>query len=348
MTFNPWALVVTLLSVAAIGIGASAKDSRPPAVPVDGITAVIEAFRSHRIVAISDGVSHGDEQNHAFRLALIRDPRFATVANDIVVEFGSGQYQDVMDRFEHGENVPYSTFRQVWQNTANPRATWDTPIYEEFFRAVRDVNASLPPSRQLRVILASVPFDWTDVEAARVRPFDGILYSRDLVQREILAKHRRALVVSGSAHLRRKVRGSDCRILDGELPQVWDRAKVFSVFQVSQSQRDTLQPGAAWVPPSLAVIRGTSLGAHEDPSTVCGVVRNGKPDPEATRTAGTVRLEDQFDAVLYLGSRQTVAQLSPAICADPNYLTMRLGRLAAFGFSEEVDQLKRFCAQVAR
>ena len=34
-----------------------------------------------------------------FRLALIRDPRFATVVNDIVVESGSARYQETIDRF---------------------------------------------------------------------------------------------------------------------------------------------------------------------------------------------------------------------------------------------------------
>jgi hypothetical protein len=74
---------------------------------------------------------------------LIRNRRFAATVNDIVVEFGSARYRSVMDRFVHGEAVPDAVLRQVWQNTTQPQAIWDVPIYEDFFRAVRAVNASL-------------------------------------------------------------------------------------------------------------------------------------------------------------------------------------------------------------
>jgi hypothetical protein len=47
---------------------------RQPAVPVDAITGVLDAFRIHAVVALGEG-SHGNEQAHRFRLALIRDPR---------------------------------------------------------------------------------------------------------------------------------------------------------------------------------------------------------------------------------------------------------------------------------
>ena len=40
----------------------------PPAVPVEPIGAIIKAFKTHNIVALSD--AHGNEQNHAFRLSL--------------------------------------------------------------------------------------------------------------------------------------------------------------------------------------------------------------------------------------------------------------------------------------
>src|ERR1700741_2928172 len=65
------------------------------------IAAIIEAFQSHPMVALGEG-PHGNEQGHAFRLALLRDPRFAATVNDIVVEFGSGRYQGLMDRFVNG------------------------------------------------------------------------------------------------------------------------------------------------------------------------------------------------------------------------------------------------------
>ena len=138
-----------LLFLATLGVARNPESQpapAPPAVPIEPIGAIVEAFRSHAIVAI--GEDHGNEQGHAFRVALIRDPRFAAIVNDIVVECGNAKYQDVMDRFVRGDEVPYETLRQVWQNTTQTSGVWDRPIYEEFFRAVRAVNATLPRRRQ--------------------------------------------------------------------------------------------------------------------------------------------------------------------------------------------------------
>src|SRR6476660_213961 len=119
--------------------GASSAAGQPaspqPAVPVEAISAILDAFQSHPIVALGEG-PHGNEQGHACRLALIRDPRFATTVNDIVVEFGSGRYQGLMDRFVNGAEVSDDELRHVWQDTTSVTAASDRPIYEEFFRAV--------------------------------------------------------------------------------------------------------------------------------------------------------------------------------------------------------------------
>jgi len=110
------------------------------------------------VVALGKG-DHGNEQGHAFRLSLIRDPRFTTTVNDIVVETGNALYQDLMDRFVQGEDIPDLSLRRIWQNTTQPFTTFDTPIYEEFFRTVRAVNMSLPRARRLRVLLGDPPVD---------------------------------------------------------------------------------------------------------------------------------------------------------------------------------------------
>src|SRR5690606_29965337 len=109
---------------------------------IDGI---IDAFRFHSVVTMSEGSGgfHGNEQAHAFLRALIRDRRFADVADDIVVEWGNSLYQGVIDRYTRGENVPYSELRQVWENTTQPHPVWDSPVYRQFFEAVRSQNETL-------------------------------------------------------------------------------------------------------------------------------------------------------------------------------------------------------------
>ena len=128
--------VVPILLIVAMATEGSAQPAARPAVPLDPIATILDAFRSHDIVALGEG-AHGNEQGHAFRLSLVRDPRFSAVVNDIVVEFGNALYQDVIDRFVRGENISDTALRNVWQNTTQVTPVWDKPIYGEFFRAVR-------------------------------------------------------------------------------------------------------------------------------------------------------------------------------------------------------------------
>ena len=63
----------------------------------------------------------------------------------------------------------------------------------------------------------------------------------------------------------------------------------------------------------------------------------------------SLRAEDQFDAVLYLGPRSTMTRLpmSPAICADSAYIAERLRRIALTGIPvAEADRVKQLCASV--
>ena len=145
--------------IAAVATSGRAGDAQTPAETVEPIAAILRAFESHAIVAVADD-PHGSEQLHAFRMSLVRDPRFARVVDDIVVEFGNARYQDVMDRFVRGDEVALDVLQKTWQDTTQVTAVWDRAIYEEFFREVRDVNSRLPRERQLRVLLGDPPVDW--------------------------------------------------------------------------------------------------------------------------------------------------------------------------------------------
>lgn len=80
--------------------------------PVDPIEAILDAFTSHDVVALDEG-RHGNEPGHNLRLKLIRHPSFPLNVNDIVVEFGSARYQEVMDRYVRGEDVPAGELRRA-------------------------------------------------------------------------------------------------------------------------------------------------------------------------------------------------------------------------------------------
>lgn len=340
------------LMAAAVTLPAQAPTTVPfrkqtppvPAAPVDPITAIIEAFRSHAIVALGNVEFRGNEQSHAFQLSLVRDPRFTAVANDIVVEFGNARYQEVLDRFVRGEDITDESLRPVWQNTTQVEYEWDLPIYEDLFRAVREVNRSLPQTRQLRILLGDPPIDWNHVHSLpdlRKAMGDRDGYAVDLLRREVLAKGRRALVIFGGQHLIRRnvVRDTADEWAHGIVARLEKDhiANVFTILPETRRDLRALQPEVgSWPIPSLAFLRGTTLGS---------AIWDSSPQRRP------VRMEDQFDTILYLGppSSMTMSKLSPALCANRAYMEMRLGRLGLVpappgaNFSP-ADQLRDYCS----
>ena len=322
--------------------------------PIDPITGILEAFKSHNVVAICDG-GHGCEQAYAFRILLIRDPRFAYIVNDIVVESGNSLYQEMMDRFIAGEDIPETQLRQAWQNTTQPHDVWDRPVFEGLFREVRHVNASLPKDQQIRVLLGDPPIDWSKIKSAEELDEawqavgDRDSCAAEIIQHEVLDRQRRALVVYGGMHLLRKKLCWQAKKqvkaeqqfspLPNSIVSLLESrgAEVFSVWVPVFVDPATLQPEASlWHKPSLALIRGTPLGEAS--------FRSYYPHPMFTKDDdATVEIyvdptqspvmQDQFDAILYLGapSELTWSQLSPGLSSDSEYITMRSTRLAWAG-----------------
>ena len=339
-------LLLSLIAMAtALEIEAQVAVSRQPTVPLDPITGLVDAFRTHAIVALGEG-SHGNEQAHRFRLALIRDPRFSATVNDIVVESGTARYQDVMDRFVRGENIPSDVLARAWRDTTQPNDIWDLPIYEEMFRAVRDVNASLPRERQLRVLLGDPPVEWENVHTLDDLNKWGQRdsHAADIVRREVIAKKRRALLVYGDDHFAKKSRAPGAgdewpANVVGQLEKSGTR--VFVVHTETRMDLAALQPDvSSWPKPRLARLEGTVLGGAEY---------------EPTPRLRSRRMEELFDAVLYLGSPSeiTFSRISPRLCADAAYMQMRLARLALLpgpppqappGTPGPLDRFKQTCA----
>jgi hypothetical protein len=330
--------VASAAILAAAGLGIAQTAPAPhAAVPLDPVAAILRAFDTHSIVGVGD--PHGNEQAAAFRVRLIRDRRVADVVDDIVVEFGNSRYQDVMDRFIDGEPTSDAVLRDVWQNTTVASFVWDRPIYEQFFRAVRDVNAARPRGKRLRVLLADPPIDWTSVRTA-----DSLmswLTRRDvsaasIVHDQVSAKRRRALLMFGEGHFWRHNAGNN---LVARLEA--EGTKVFTISTPIAADLTVLQPDVAgWPAPSIALLAGTGIGAKDFQFFF------GSPGIKTE----ALRLEDQVDALLYLGrtSTMTTSMLTASVCADAAHVAMRLARMALDpgppGSAPPRDRLKRNCA----
>ena len=205
-------------------------------------------------------------------LAIARDPRIQGTVTDIVVEFGSSRYQDLIDRFVRGDAIADAALRRAWQDTVTAGVTNDGPYVEEFYRAIRALNATLPKEKRYRVIGGDPPIDWDNVttkEDLRKWTVRRDSFTADVIHREVAERGRRALVVVRTRALsteggRRELRhvalaGAD----DDEPARGRGHQTIRDPFRCGKEAVE-LQPDiASWPPMSLTLVRGTVLGAAD-------------------------------------------------------------------------------------
>jgi hypothetical protein len=357
------ARLAVLIAVAAAS-ALAAQQAIAPATPLDPVSTIVGALRTHDVVALGEG-DHGNNEGHAFRVSLVSDPRFAALVNDIVVEFGSARHQPIVDRYVSGEAVPYSGLRRFWEETTQPNAMWHSPLYADFVRAVRAANTGRPRAEQMRVLGGEPPIAWESV----VRPDDfrqwlaqRDTHAVDVIRREVLAKKRKALVIYGDMHFQRKSISSNydmtsplaqgiVSLLEG------DGVRVFSIWTTAGPALAKLQSDvASWPAPALALTRGTRLGREDFASySRSGLprirIRNGQPDfssPLAPAEYAKLPMEDQFNAVLYLGPVLTFSPMPLDACGDAAYMKMRRDRIPLAGMPPvEQQRLDRYCDGVS-
>jgi len=344
------------LAALLFAIGARTAAAPAPAVPLEPVAAMVDALRTHSVVAVTAG--HGQVRGYAFLQLLIHDPRLIAAIHDIVVEEGSSRYQDVADRFVQGGSVPIESLRHVWRDTTQPGLGLDRQ-WEEFYQVIRSLNASRPPAQKIRVLLGDPPIEWEKVKTPEehrrwIEMRDT--FPADLIQREVVARGRKALLTYGQMHFQRRNIVANyefegpAETIVSRLENKWG-AKVFTIFTADVA---SLQPDAAsWPSPSLALVRGTVLGAADftayyNDNLPRIAIRDGKPDfsaPIPREQWKTMRAEDQFDAVLYTGKGPSPGvELDPARCADKAEFEEHLRRTAVSGVPPvEAERLKKLC-----
>jgi hypothetical protein len=189
----------TLVSGSLVGEQAQTLASRPPSI-VPAVDGIFLAFQSHSIVGMADW--HGLAQEEDFYVDLIRDPRFTEEIDNVVVEFGGAAQQDTIDRYIAGEDIPYEQLRRVWTDTVGWVPTVTALGYLNFFAQVRAVNEGLPLSERIHIWLGEPPIDWSKIKtpADLTKMSQRDRYPAELIKSQILAKHRKALVIYGSLH----------------------------------------------------------------------------------------------------------------------------------------------------
>ena len=325
--------------------------STPPLTD-DATDVIAEALRTHSLVLISE--HHWSVPVHEQLRRIIADPEVGALAQDIVVEFGNPLYQGLIDRYVvAGEAVPIDSVRLAWRNTTQLLA-WDSPLYQQFYETVRSINAERAPDRRLRLIAGDPPIDWS--RTARAEDIPRSYGFRDIetigiIEREVLAKGRRALVIIGEEHVLRTTdtsTGAPMKPLErqslGEALHHRHPGVAFLVATVVGDRSVLSRAVRQWPNGSMAPIAGTALGVAD-----ASIRERDTTSEVAIRPAasGKLRLQDLFDAVLYAGPVPRDLRPSGVIYRqEPEYereIRRRIKILSAFFrvdiWSEDLDRL---------
>ena len=321
-------------AVAEVSVSRPAKQRKIEGKPA--ISAVLAAFSRYEVVGINAG--HDDKDTDDFILALIRDPSFPSKVNDIAVECGNSLYQSTLDRYIAGEQVSFNEAQKVWRDTTQ-QMCGQSAFYEELFPLVRAINLGLPPEQRIRMLAADPPVNWplihTQKDFSSFTDRDGSIAS--VMEKEVLSKHRKALMLFGIFHL---IHGSGPG--DGNAVTLYEKRFPHSTFVISDlgyfgsDTKDISGISFAHVlSPALINTNGTFLGTLG--------IESFKPIPISTDEQCNVvdpfslhprRVMSNFiDAFLYVGPQNVrLKEVTPAdVALDTAYTAELLRRNEVVG-----------------
>ena len=311
------------------------------ATPQPAVSAILSAFDKYEVVAMPQG--HGMQDLNDFIVSLIRNPGFSEKVNGIEVEFGNSLYQPMLDRYIGGEDVSFTELQKVWRKMGQP-ASGASGFVEQFFPLVRALNQKLPPERRLRVLAGDPAVDWDQIKGIQdlmARHFDRETSIASVMEKEVLSKHRKALMLFGTLHLMHGTR-SAVSLYEKDYPNL---TFVISELGIFDTDLPTLSSSrlAKWPIPSLALAKGTWLGALDLGHFIPPPIRIDEKDckvhdefPKALQKP----MEDLVDAFLYLGPQDLrLKEKIPAdIVLDANYRAEFQRGAAMFGFPDAASE----------
>jgi len=342
-------LVLSVLVACSSATTRSQPPKQSATKPEPAISAILALLDRYEVVAMPE--AHGKKDLDDFILALIRDPHFPDKVDDIVIECGNSLYQPVLDQYIAGMDVPFTEARKAWRNTTQSMCG-QSAFFELLFPLVRAINQRLPAARRLRVLGGDPPIDWDRVTTAEeARKFlDREPSIASVMEKEVLSRHRKALMLFGTFHLIHAA-GSAVSRYEKTYPNVTFVISDLGVYDANRKPGSS-SPFAEWPNPSLIPTNGTWLGNLALSDIISPPVRTNLADCKVT-----IGFSPEFqkpmaalvDGFLYLGPQEyRLGELFPAAFAiDTEYiaeLQRRDSLLGVFGaqslqqFHDEVIQ----------
>ena len=292
---KPALLPILLAAIVQNAICASKHEPQPE----NATVVVLRAFETHDLVMI--GEIHSNKQEYNWYVSLIRTPEFADRVDDIVLEMGNSLYQQFVDSFVAGDNARFDQVQKAWRNTVGVVGP-QSPLVETLYEAVRETNMQRRGKHQMRIICGDPDIDWSTVNNMNTVS----LYEsrRDewyahVVQRDVLAKHHRALLIMGGMHF---LRNSPEQAANPSVETTLRKkgATTYVILSGTNTPNDCCEVDHrfdSWPALSIAAARGW-VGELSARSLMEGGYPYGKP-----------KLKNGADALLYLGPRDSLTSV---------------------------------------
>jgi hypothetical protein len=271
----------------------------------DPVGDIAAQFDRHAVIQI--GELHRSLQIHAFLQQMLHDRRFICRADDVAVEFGNSRLQKLADAYVAGGTLSETEIASMWRETSVP-LTWNTPVYRAVYDTIREDNRRHLCPRPIRLVLADAPLDWSKIRTAKdLEAFaDRDTAMADRVEREVIAKHHHALLITGEFHAEKKTSDEGDGLRTAQIVERRHPGALFSIVTVpSPAAAAALHMGP---PPSFKPAQ--ALGNAPFAMTK----ENWTP---ATPAKGFT-IGDVADGVLYVGGNDSLFP-SPAIYLDQAY-----------------------------
>jgi hypothetical protein len=168
--------------------------------------------------------------------------------------------------------VPFVTVRKTWRNTSQPMCGL-SGFFEQLVPLIRALNQKLPPERRLRVLAGDPPIDWERAKSAQETFMDRDESIASVIEREVLAKHRKALMLFGAFHIMHSMARP---LYIKRIIRTSRMSSPSSAFLIRDVSTLSASPFASWPIPSLAGARGTWLGALDISQIFSPLIRMDK------------------------------------------------------------------------
>lgn len=181
-------LLALAFGASLVGRQSTALQAADKQVPVPSETAGWDAVLQtlFSTVAHEDvlalGEAHGRQIDSDLRLRVIEHPDFPRRFSFVIVELGDTHDQRLIDAYVYDGTASEANAAPLWSRWSEMKV---------LYSAIRDLNLRLSPAVRVRVLAATEDFNARDRDS----------FAANLVENQVYAGHKKALLVYGAGHV---------------------------------------------------------------------------------------------------------------------------------------------------